>query len=373
MKRVLLPLIIFSIFGVALAPSALPTSAQIGFEHQLILDMDAKVVVNLPHATEMCGGTLSLYSPFQKELLSFPSTAVNLTAEIGTFAKGTEIILSFTPEPNTPCPEQTILSGDPNHFFVLKITSVYWYAEWEIPGTPTGFALKFYLTPAQISKHHPAIFIHGLGGYPTDWTTGDKRVYFDTLKAEPYNYPEDYLATYAYADADGNPDTYDYQGDVTKISADLETYVNALSQKHLADGGDGKVDLVGFSLGGIVAREYLNTHRGNHKIRKLITIGSPHQGVYLMSFESIFNAIPIFGEHLRNAFVDFVNNTLLAYLGLASGQPVDINAPAPQQLIPGSWFLQKLNDLSIIPTEPSYNTVYGNIDARLKQRMVPSP
>lgn len=362
MKRVLLFLIIFSVFGIAFALFAFPTLAQIEFEHQLILDMNAKVVVNLPHATEMCGGTLSLYSPTKKELLSFPASAENLTAEIGTFAKGEELVLSFTPEPNTPCPEQTILSNDPNHFFVLKITSVYWYAEWEIPGTPTGFGLKFYLTPTQIGKHHPAIFIHGLGGYPTDWTTGDKRVYFDTLKVEPYNYSEEFLHAYEYADADGNPETYDNQGDVTLISQGLENEVNRLAELYQPSCTENCLDIVGFSLGGIVARDYLNNHPTNHKVRKLITIASPHEGAWIFNPENWVELIPGAGKFMRKVLTS-IATTFLQVLG----QNVNLNSPAAQQVRTGSDYLDALNDVSVETLH--YDTAYGDIDTEIRQKI----
>lgn len=308
------------------------------------------------------GGTLSLYSPTQKELLSFPAGAENLTAEIGTFAKGTEIVLSFTPEPNTPCPEQTILSGNPNYFLVIKVTSVYWYTEWGIPGTPTGFGLKFYFTPAQISKHHPAIFIHGLGGYPTDWTTGDKRVYFDTLKVEPYNYPEEFLHAYEYVDSDGNPETYDNQGDVTLISQGLESEVNRLAELYQPGCTENCVDIVGFSLGGIVARDYLNTHLTNHKVRKLITIASPHKGVWLFGTQKWAEIIPGIGPFMLKAL-----NETISTVFQAIGVEVDLNSIAAQQVRPASSLLSTIFDNT--NQDLQYDALYGDIDAEIKQKL----
>ncbi len=42
-----------------------------------------------------------------------------------------------------------------------------------------------------------------------------------------------------------------------------------------------KITLIGFSMGGIVARYYLQSLEGHKRIRSFITISSPHHGSYL--------------------------------------------------------------------------------------------
>ena len=45
-----------------------------------------------------------------------------------------------------------------------------------------------------------------------------------------------------------------------------------------------KLDLVGFSMGGIVARYYIQRLGGLERVERLITIGSPHQGTWSAHF-----------------------------------------------------------------------------------------
>lgn len=41
-----------------------------------------------------------------------------------------------------------------------------------------------------------------------------------------------------------------------------------------------KIDLVGFSMGGLVSRYYIQRLSGIHRVRKFITIGTPHRGTW---------------------------------------------------------------------------------------------
>ncbi|MBU0708349.1 alpha/beta fold hydrolase [Patescibacteria group bacterium] len=217
---------------------------------------------------------------------------------------------------------------------------------------------KIYRLGAQ-PKDDPVIYIHGLGGHFTDWTTGNKSMHFEALREA--GYPEHYLNTYAYADADGNPDTYDSQADVRLISADLDEQVNTLSQLSLEEGGSGKVDLVGFSLGGIIARYYLNQH-GEEKVDDLVTIGSPHLGAEILHFEDWIEMIPWFGVPLRKAF----GIAFHSFFDSVGYTPPDPNSPAAQQVRPSSQFIEDLNTSTYVSVD-GY-TGAGDIDVKLNFR-----
>lgn len=58
--------------------------------------------------------------------------------------------------------------------------------------------------------------------------------------------------------------------------------------------GAAKVDLVGFSLGGMVARVYLQDLGGAAEVERLVTLASPHEGSWMAYFR--WNAL---GEELR--------------------------------------------------------------------------
>jgi len=63
---------------------------------------------------------------------------------------------------------------------------------------------------------------------------------------------------------------YDWRKPVDQIAEDLSLFI-----QNNADGED--IDLVGHSLGGLVARAYVQNNPGN-SIDQLITVGSPHKG-----------------------------------------------------------------------------------------------
>lgn len=51
-----------------------------------------------------------------------------------------------------------------------------------------------------------------------------------------------------------------------------------------ADTGAPRVDLVGHSMGGVVARAYVAWHGGGEVVRNLVTLGSPHRGTRAARF-----------------------------------------------------------------------------------------
>ena len=63
-------------------------------------------------------------------------------------------------------------------------------------------------------------------------------------------------------------------GGISDLSSELGEYIAYVRQQT----GAYKVILVGFSMGGVVARQYLVNNIEEHHVRKLVTIGSPHQG-----------------------------------------------------------------------------------------------
>jgi pimeloyl-ACP methyl ester carboxylesterase len=67
---------------------------------------------------------------------------------------------------------------------------------------------------------------------------------------------------------------YDWRMD-NNINVDrLEDKINSTLQKYNAD----KVDIVAHSMGGLVSKAYLNKYARANKVRKLVTIGTPHLG-----------------------------------------------------------------------------------------------
>ncbi len=65
-------------------------------------------------------------------------------------------------------------------------------------------------------------------------------------------------------------------GDVTKYAEQVRDRVERI----LRSTGHEKVDLIGHSMGGIVARYYIEVLGGTSKVERCVTIGSPHHGTY---------------------------------------------------------------------------------------------
>ena len=218
---------------------------------------------------------------------------------------------------------------------------------------------------------HPVIFVHGTGGKPTDWTTGNKKAYWEQLLQA--GYPEYFLATYSFADADGNPDTYDYQGDITKIVDDFPALADEMAQRfedeYRLGCNNECVDAVGFSLGGLVIRQYLNEHPLTNKIRKVVTIGTPHEGSQFVAPIAWANSIPFVGGLLREAVVGVFNAASEAW-GLIDDvdQVLAANSPATIQQRPGSTFLGELNSF-VYESTPAFHAIAGDIDAAFRQSL----
>jgi triacylglycerol lipase len=101
--------------------------------------------------------------------------------------------------------------------------------------------------------------------------------------------------------------------------------------------GAQKVDLVGFSLGGMVARVYLQELGGAAEVERLVTISSPHHGSWMAYFR--WNAL---GEELRpgSRVYQRLNSNLAALAGVrhtAIWTPFDLMiVPAWSSSLPGA-------------------------------------
>ncbi|MEK7610799.1 MAG: alpha/beta fold hydrolase [Patescibacteria group bacterium] len=272
--------------------------------------------------------------------------------------------------------------------YLLRETGTYWaglsriyHSDSNAYGSPTYTALNLlFLTPSTTSSSspqqwnnetmkqavpilRPLILIHGLGGKPDDWING--RTNYQTY-LRSLGYPDSYLHYYSYGYKNG---AYNYQGDIKEIALGLEEAVNRLSNLHKSEGGDGKVDLLGFSLGGVVARQYLSTHLTSHKVHKLITIGSPHQGVWVLSADQAVKDIPFVGQKIENdlatQIVRLVNKDKI--------QKLDITSAAVKQIYPGSDFLSGYYGINKrVPQDVEYATFYGDIHAEVRRKLFDS-
>jgi pimeloyl-ACP methyl ester carboxylesterase len=203
----------------------------------------------------------------------------------------------------------------------------------------------------------PVIFIHGFGGRPGDW---QRRGYLDLLLKNGYD--SDLLQTYAYADYDFDG-AYDAGGEIRGVSRDLPALISSLRRLHRARGGDGKVDLVMFSLGGLLGRTYLRSVLREPGVGKFVDVASPHRGVrWLRGWEGL--GVGPEGPALQKALATLVRE----FYERRGERPLDLEAPAVRELAPGSDFLDWVN-AEAPSREVDYHLLYGDIKVRFSQRL----
>ncbi|MCL5004287.1 MAG: hypothetical protein M1352_03365 [Patescibacteria group bacterium] len=216
-------------------------------------------------------------------------------------------------------------------------------------------------------KYHPVVLIHGLGGDPTNFESeSENRNYVKLLTS--LGYPREYINLYSYGykvDIKGERH-YNYQGDVREIAEGLEAVVNTLSSLHKAEGGDGRVDIVAHSLGNLVTRQYLLTHKDNHKIRRYIAVGAPFKGAWPMGVDKNIRSIPLIGASIEKAIANLALNL---YNRDAVGK-LTSDSIAAGQVTPGSDFLEGPNGINKTQIgNLEVYTIYGNVATTVKQKI----
>lgn len=167
--------------------------------------------------------------------------------------------------------------------------------------TVTALHREYYSLPPGPSDKTPVIFVHGLYHNHTAWylyLRWFRRWGWSHLKA--VNLRRRFRSIHEFARV---------------LSEEVE--------KVMAESQSEQVDLVGQSMGGLVIRSYLTEESARTKIRRVVTLGSPHGG------------------------------SKLAVLGL--GQ-------AAKEMIPGSAFLQSLNQGVQIPGSGRFYAIYTIVD-----------
>lgn len=214
-------------------------------------------------------------------------------------------------------------------------------------------------------KYHPVIFVHGLGGDPQNFESDSENRNYVKLLTD-LGYPKDYIHLYSYGykyNSLKRINEYNYQGDVKEIAQGMEVVVNSLSDKNKAQGGDGKVDIVGHSLGTLVTRYYLKTHANDHKIRRFIAVGAPFKGAWPMAVDNNIKNFPVLGPIVEKGLGDFVINLV----NRNRENKLDKTSIVYAELTPGSDFLNNLNSMKI-PSVEVY-ALYGDVNATMRQKV----
>lgn len=94
------------------------------------------------------------------------------------------------------------------------------------------------------------------------------------------------------------------------------------------------VDLVGFSMGGLVSRYYLQRMGGNNHVRKFITIGSPHHGTPVASLSWLPASKQM---RVNSPFIEDLNkdvDLLIKHDVVSIWTPFDLMVPMPSAKLP---------------------------------------
>lgn len=233
----------------------------------------------------------------------------------------------------------TVTSGSQNLVRNWSVTA---------PAAPTGYPKR------------PIILIHGIGGQPNDWSKNGIRNYLVSS-----GYDISLINLFEYGLLNGS---YNYQGDIYNISSRLPSLIEQSSVTSLSIGGDGKVDILAFSMGGVVGRQGLvASSSAALKVNKFINVGVPNLGSYLASFfgsENYLDPNPI-------GMLGFAKNAILSkVLDIFKGgeQPLSLNSLAAQQLTVGSRFLENLN-FQTLPSNVKTYAIHSNEKVVLKQKI----
>lgn len=135
------------------------------------------------------------------------------------------------------------------------------------------------------SKIPPLLLIHGID---------DTADIFDKMV--------DYLADRGLTDVH-RLNLYPSNGDIglDALARQVQDYVD----RYL--GQAPKIDLLGFSMGGIIGRYYLQRLGGNHRVQRFITLSSPHNGTWTGYLRSNLGASQM---RPHSTFLNDLNSTL---------------------------------------------------------------
>lgn len=227
-----------------------------------------------------------------------------------------------------------------------------------IPDCELGFYCES--TP----KYRPVILIHGLGGSYQDWFDSKNAVVRQAIlqkyQAEDAEFPDDWVYSYSYGYTFGGD--YNYQGKIEDISTNLHFDVDRLAAQHKLAGGDGKVDIVAYSLGGLVARHYLLEKTGfpgeqnlnvDHKVGKLILVASPVNGSSTLQF---FYDLKSKNEFWGNKSFEVLNGLL----SKRQNHPMDLLTDVGTQIGSESEYMKSVSTYTH-PTTTSYYRSYANL------------
>lgn len=152
-------------------------------------------------------------------------------------------------------------------YFYLCLHLLLYFTDWLL--TPFAFIIKKHPPSCEVDIQPPVILIHGYmmrGGvlWPMLWYL--KRKGFQEVSLFTYKKPWKDIASSA-----------------EQLAEEIDKVLSQCKIK--------KVDLVAHSMGGLVARYYINFLGGDRKVGRLVTLGTPHNGTILWALSSFKSGV----------------------------------------------------------------------------------
>lgn len=216
--------------------------------------------------------------------------------------------------------------------------------------------------------HTPVLLIHGVWSNSEVWALGE-----ELLEAWGFRY----VSRYNYSSCNSCDPAATIEPNLTRQIQDPENgfLARVKRDKTLAS----RYDLVGHSLGGLVARQHVVTGSNYRQVRKVVTVGTLHLGSEFADWYHYFERSKTQDQKEQNAPTEVVNhpnwqsgpsgrnwdNDEFDWLKnqVRKSQKLDasffVDGPAVDALRPKGDFLKKLNAVDHHPDQVSYYLIYG--------------
>jgi pimeloyl-ACP methyl ester carboxylesterase len=179
-------------------------------------------------------------------------------------------------------------------------------------------------TGSQVRR--PLILVHGFADQTATWLRSDNAL-VARLAAAGYRWEPLQLVPFAYPGLAQQPEVEDSQGDIAAAGLLLANQIRRLA----GQAASGQVDLLGFSMGGLVCRwalAHLRERSGRPLVNTAVLVAAPNAGV------DILVTLQRLSAQTQAGLYELARE--LIYL--------DLESTGVQQMLPGSSFLQQLND-----------------------------
>jgi hypothetical protein len=182
------------------------------------------------------------------------------------------------------------------------------FLDYQLPDSDeTDLTIKLNLKPV------PVMFLHGLGSSGVIWGNATSALLGKGWDA--------YQITSPSYDNDAS-----FSSIAVSISSKIETWLEELRAKDLHFN---RINLVGHSMGGLVARQYANDF-GTDRIQKIITLNTPHSGSELANFVMDGSFVGLgrkLGEVVFFSLEDFsIDNGAMNSLRVNSSEILSLNS-----------------------------------------------